>query len=211
MPRPRPTPLYHFTHVDNLPSIVTDGLLCEAASTQRCVVEVGNRRIKEQRRRRPVRAGPGGSVGDYVPFYFAPRSPMLYAVNAGQVEQYAGGQGPLVYLVTSVERLGDLGLSLVFTDRNAALATGLVRFTSALDDLDDLVDWPLMADALWFNTPDDPERRERRMAECLAHGRVPWDGFTAVAATARMRTKVTEALARVGAHAQVEVRPKWYF
>lgn len=71
----------------------------------------------------PVRVRPGGVVADYVPFYFAPRSPMLYAIHMGNVAEYNDGIDPLVYIVTSVERLLALGLAVVTTDRNAALAT----------------------------------------------------------------------------------------
>ncbi|MGI8631827.1 MAG: type II toxin-antitoxin system toxin DNA ADP-ribosyl transferase DarT [Solirubrobacterales bacterium] len=153
-PRPPPTLLYHFTHMENLPSIVAGGLLCEAAGTARSSVEVGNRRIKDQRRRRPVPVEPGGAVSDYVPFYFAPRSPMLYAINGGQVPEYTDGQDPLLYLVTSVERLVELGLALVFTDRNATL--GFARFSAGLDELDGLVDWTLMGCEVLVQHPRRP-------------------------------------------------------
>ena len=87
MPRPVPTRLYHFTHVSHLATIVRDGLLCDAQAHvgDRLRIEVGNREIKTQRRQRPVLCGPGGVVADYVPFYFAPRSPMLYAIKGGNV------------------------------------------------------------------------------------------------------------------------------
>lgn len=211
MPRPQPTLLYHFTHVDNLASIVREGLLCDTAAPDHCLVDVGNRGIKEQRRRRPVPVGAGGMVADYVPFYFAPRSPMLYAVLGGQVEQYADGQDPLVYLVTTVERLLELGHQPIYTDRNASHASRLVRFSADVDELDELVDWPLMKAKFWHDTPDDPDRRARRMAECLVHQRVPWIAITRVAASARMRQTVETALAAAGAPARVEARPGWYF
>jgi len=48
-----------------------------------------------------VPLAPYGCVADYVPFYFAPRSPMLYKLHKGGVPNYTGGQDPLVYLVSS--------------------------------------------------------------------------------------------------------------
>lgn len=51
-------------------------------------VDVGKDNIKEGRRRRTVPIGPGGVVADYVPFYFAPRSPMLFTIDKGSVPQY---------------------------------------------------------------------------------------------------------------------------
>jgi O-acetyl-ADP-ribose deacetylase (regulator of RNase III) len=69
--------IYHFTHLDNLLTIVKCGrLVCDVTARQGLTqTEVGDAAIKQSRRMRPVLAGPRGQVGDYVPFYFAPRSP----------------------------------------------------------------------------------------------------------------------------------------
>jgi hypothetical protein len=83
-PEPRERWILHFTHIDNLPAIVADGRLsCDVrARLGRTVVEVGDADIKDVRRRRPVPCRPGGRVGDYVPFYFGPRSPMMFRIAA---------------------------------------------------------------------------------------------------------------------------------
>lgn len=169
MPRPVPTPLYHFTSVHHLASIIECGLHCDNSTAAGLLaVEVGNRGIKERRRRRAVPVAPRGVVADYVPFYFVPRSPILYAIMMGNVPEYTGGIDPLLYLVTTAERLAELGLPMLFTDRNAVLTTA--HFTPHLADLDRLIDWPLMRATMWNNTPSEPDRMERRMAECLVYG-----------------------------------------
>lgn len=144
MPRPIPTPLYHFTPIDHLAKIIERGLLCDtqAVALSLQAIDVGNRGIKAQRRHRAVRAGPRGVVADYAPFYFAPRSPMMSAIHHGRVPEYTSGTESLVYLVTSVEQLVGLGLSVVFTDRNAVF--GHARHTTDPAELDELIDWDLM-------------------------------------------------------------------
>ena len=116
--------LFHFTHIDNLASVARSGLNSDqaVASSGMDFVEVGNRGIKEQRRHRLVPIQPHGKVADYVPFYFAARSPMLYAIYKGNVPTYSGGQGEVVYLVTSTDAIVEHRLPFVYTDRNAALA-----------------------------------------------------------------------------------------
>ncbi len=211
VPRPVPTPLYHFTSIHHLASIIEHGLLCDnSAAVGLLAVEVGNRGIKERRRRQAVPVGPGGVVADYVPFYFAPRSPLLYVIAMGTVLEYTGGLDPLVYLVTTAERLADLGLSMLFTDRNAVLVPA--RFTPSLADLDTLIDWPLMRARMGNNTPSEPDRKERRMAECLVHRQVPWRAIEYVAV--RTPARAAEARATVARFSQgVAVRTKrdWYF
>jgi len=55
----------HFTHLDNLPSIVAEGALsCDwQARRGPMVTEVGDPTIKEVRRSRPVPVPPHGTVG----------------------------------------------------------------------------------------------------------------------------------------------------
>mgnify|MGYP000314156356 CR=1 FL=1 len=142
MPRPIPTYVAHFTHIDNLAGIAADGLVCDAHEDGRLVTEAGEPSIKDRRRRRSVTAGPGGVVADYVPFYFAPRSPMMFSIDRGNVPTFTGTIHDLIYLVTKVETLLTSGHNLVFTDRNAALDTAKHSGDTAC--LDDLVDWDLM-------------------------------------------------------------------
>lgn len=105
---------------------------------------------------------------------------MMYVIHRGSVPTYTQGCDDLVYLVTAIERLVDLGSALVFTDRNAVL--DVTRFSTDIDQLDELIGWPLMRATMWNNTESQPDRMERRMAECLVHERVPWVAFTRIVA-----------------------------
>lgn len=204
--------LYHFTHVDNLPSIANDGLCSDSAveDSDLLEVDVGNQDVKARRRRMEVPVGPGGVVADYVPFYFAPRSPMLFAIHKGGVPTYRGGQEGLVYLVARVGTIVDRELEYVLTDRNAAEA--LTAFSDRIDDLEEFVDWPLMGERMWHNTQEDPHRRSRRMAEFLVHGCVPWDALVGLAArTEEDSRKAATRLASLAGDVRIMVRPGWYF
>ncbi|MGH3516402.1 MAG: type II toxin-antitoxin system toxin DNA ADP-ribosyl transferase DarT [Haloechinothrix sp.] len=189
--RPVPTYVVHFTHVSHLATIATKGLLSDTAAKAAGLlsIEVGNQEIKAARRSRLVDMPPGGAVADYAPFYFAPRSPMMYAIAKGNVPTYKDGCEELIYLITTVERLIELHLRTVFTDRNAALA--FTTFANDSAKLDNLIDWQLMKERMWNNTPEQPDRMERRMAECLVHQRVPWSAFLDV--TARNSTCARQA------------------
>lgn len=211
MPRPRPTVVYHFTHIRNLPGIMANGLLCDiacqgSAATQ---VSVGAAGIKAWRRRRVVPSPPGGVVGDYVPFYFAPRSPMMFTLGRNNYE-YHGGFQEVVYLTSSLERLSALDCDWIASDRNAAL--NLATFMGPGGNLDAHVDWPLMTQQQWGRTDADPERPERRAAECLVRDMVPFAAIERIVAkTNQTRLAVEQRLGPLAASVPASVRRDWYF
>ncbi len=213
MPRPQPALVYHFTRLEHLAGIVTHGLLSDnhAQAAGLLSVEIGNTGIKEDRRRRVVPISPGGHVADYVPFYFATRSPMLYAIERGNVPTYQGGSDRIIYLVSSLERLVERELSVLLTDRNAVLGyTEFINLAHGVED--DFIDWQLMRATYWFDTAAQPDRRERRMAECLVHERVPWDAFLGVAAkTQLVADEATNIMRGLAQSSQARVRRNWYF
>ena len=84
MPPPTEPKIYHIVHVDRLASIVTDGALWSEAVLQRRArsgTTIGMGTIKQRRLTTPVKCRPGLNVGDCVPFYFCPRSVMLYMIH----------------------------------------------------------------------------------------------------------------------------------
>jgi hypothetical protein len=166
-------PIYHITHVDNLQRIVAEGgLHCDRSAQRLKSVNIAHIHIKERRLNRAVPLGPGGTVGDYVPFYFAPRSPMLYVISRGGVEGYADGQHPIVYLCSSTENVDRAGLQWVFTEGHADMV-----YTDFFEDFRhlDKVDWNLMKAKYWNDTDDDPDRKRKRQAEFLVYQFFPWN------------------------------------
>lgn len=71
---------------------------------------------------RAVPNPPGGLVHDFVPFYFAPWSLMLLAINSGRVAGCQWRQSDIVHFETTVQRVVAVGQPFIFYDRNATLA-----------------------------------------------------------------------------------------
>ncbi len=118
-PYPYPTLIYHITHIKNLASILETGGLLPLNRSPRHQ-SIAYEHIRERRGQTRVPLKPGGTLNDYVPFYFCPRSPMLYAVHTGSTD-YWGGQTPILHLVSSVQAVHAKGLDFVFTDQHAVL------------------------------------------------------------------------------------------
>ena len=178
-----PTLIYHFTHAQNLSNILSIGrIYCKSRlpdSDQ--LLNVSHQNIQEQRRNKQIGCHPGGILHDYVPFYFATRSPMMYVISKGGVEGYDNNTIPLIYLVSSIERVQKLSLNFAFSDGQPTML--LTQFYNDVTDLNK-VDWEVMEARMWRETEEDPDpdKSRRRQAEFLVHRKFPWDavGFLVV-------------------------------
>lgn len=208
-----PTLIFHFTHMDNLHSIFEFGALrCDTAVREAgsLAVDVGNRGIKARRREMPVPCGQGGVVADYVPFYFAPRSPMLYAIHMGRVPEYPDGQEPLVYLVSTVEQVQADGSPVVFSEGNAG--HHLTEFFTDPAHLEARIDWPLMTARMWNDTAEDGDRMRRRMGEVLIHKSFPTSSIHAVGCYDDVfADRVTATLDDLGQAVEVRAERGWFY
>jgi len=197
--------IYHITHLSNLPSIIADGCLwCDARRLSQHIANtnIGHLHIKARRRARPVAVAARGTLGDYVPFNFCPRSVMLYVVSRGH-DDYRGGEDEIVHLVSRVSRAVATGLPWTFTDRHADLGHALY-----FDDLTQLdqVRWDVMQRTFWQDV------REERQAEFLVHDRFPWAAVAGIGVkSATVEAAVLQVLASATHRPTVLVRPDWYY
>jgi hypothetical protein len=208
-----PTRIYHITHINNLPSIIQhNGLYSDNLSNERGLQprSIAHHHIKERRARRLVPYAAGGTLADYVPFYFAPRSPMLFAIHRGQVPVYNKGQRDIIHLVSTVEAVLQSGVPFAFTDGHADIAYS--QFFDNLDALAQHVDWSLMRERYWNNTAQDGDRKRRRQAEFLIYQHVPWALIQQIGVIDRQRQQQVEALIAQLAHCpQVLIQRNWYY
>jgi hypothetical protein len=209
MPPPIPTPIYHITHWENLPRILAnDGLLSYAALKQRSIQyhDIANEDIQDKRAQKRVPCGPGGTLHDYVPFYFAPRSPMLYCAYRGGT-RYPEGQAPVIHLVSSAQVVYGRYLPAVFTNGHA-----IMELSDYFTDLPDLeqIDWNVMASRWWNDTQEHPGRKRRRQAEFLVYHHFPWALVSEIGVlNSRIAAQVETILGDTAHRPRVVVRADW--
>lgn len=154
----------------------------------------------------------GGHLSDYVPFYFANRSPMLYSIHTRNVESYAGTQNDIVYLVSSVQKILKSQLHCCFTDGHA-----IIRFSEFFEEfskLEDIIDWEIISSWSWHDTDEDANRKRKKQAEFLVHHHAPWDLVERIGVIdSIMKQKVKSIIAESGSlHCpSVEIRRDWYY
>lgn len=208
-----PIPIYHITHINNLESILKEGGLIANSRLKRQQInylDIAHENIQSRRANTPVPCSAGGVLHDYVPFYFAPCSPMLYAIHKGNVAAYKGGQDSVIYLVSDAEIIESEGLDFTFTDGHAVMA--YADFYNELEALEYTIDWNLMESKYWFDTPEDPNRKFRRQAEFLIHQFCPWELITEIGViNQRIKSEVNQSLQIFNTRKVVNIQRRWYY
>lgn len=214
MPVPAQPKIYHIVHVDRLASIVADKRIwCDAEVIRRAAAgtmigmsEIKERRLKELR----LQSHPDLFVGQCTPFYFCPRSVMLYLINQGNHPNltYRGGQGPIVHLEADLKATiawaREKQRKWAFTLSNAG-----ARYFEDRNDLKKLseINWDAVA-ANWWQVAF----KEEKQAEFLIERSFPWHlveriGVHSPAIVPRVASAMTNAAHRP----KVEIKTDWYY
>ena len=204
--------IYHIVHVDRLPSIIADGYLwSDREARERGVsgTEIGMSNIKERRLGNEIESHPGLHVGDCVPFYFCPRSVMLYVIHMSNNPQleYRGGQEPIIHLEADlreiVARADANQRRWAFTSSNAG-----AYYFDDFSDLSDLnsLDWSAIQATDWRDC------QETKQAEFLVEGSFPWELVSRIGV--RSRRVGDRVLSTIQPHSHrpsVVIKPGWYY
>ena len=133
---------------------------------------------------------------------------MLYTINRGNV-QCEGGQGALVHLVATAQKVAGAGLGYAFSDGH-----GIMSYSSFYDDLTHLgeIDWDVISSNQWADTVDDGDRKRRKQAEFLVLGEFPTELLSGIVVrTPDRKAQVEGVLTDLGVNLEVRVNATWYY
>lgn len=207
--------VYHITHINNLASIATGaGLVSDAkriADGLSCSL-VGMSTIKQRRLKEiEVACHPGTTVGQYVPFYFCPRSIMLYILHRGNHPEvsYRGGQQPIVHLQADFHAVTEWAdahrVRWAFSSGNAgAYLTTFHNHPSQLGE----IDWA----AVRSTDFRDAKTKEGKQAEFLMYDLFPWNLIEKIGVlNSRIASSVQRAVRGAAHQPIIAVEPGWYY
>ncbi|OYV41641.1 MAG: hypothetical protein B7Z81_00690 [Acidocella sp. 20-61-6] len=203
--------LFRITHADNLPWLLANGLhAANGGKIDPNFIAIGNPDLISNRARRLVPISPGGTLADYVPFYFTPKTPMLLNIKSGYSGITQRENNEIVILVSSCEAMLKNGVPMLFTDRHAYTATA--KWSANPDDLAEMIDWDILCRHDFARDDSYPDKMERYQAEALAYRHIPpaallGIGFAGSACKARVEAQVHAA----GLSVKAVHRPGWYF
>ncbi len=204
--------LYHIVHIDRLASIIGQGCLWSDAAVQNSQLPgttIGMGTIKARRLTKTLSSYPDLHVGDCVPFYFCPRSVMLYMfyMNNHPEITYRGGQTPIIHLQAdlyrTIEWANQNTQRWVFTNSNA----GSFYF----DDFNTLtqlnqINWSSVGATNWKDC------REQKQAEFLLEEQFPWALVEAIGVYSQAEVqRASTALSAARYRPPLSIQRDWYY
>jgi hypothetical protein len=202
--------IFRIVHRDNLPWVLRNGLHCRNSGiSDPKFTTIGNPDIIDKRDGHSVPRAPGGTLSDYVPFYFTPASPMLLNIITGWRGLRQRDREEIVVLISSLHKLEELQIPYLFTDRHALLA--MAEFYSNREDLS-VIDWPRLRARDFKYDPEEPDKVDRYQAEALVYRGLPPIGLLGIACYSEQTAKAVAQQAEDAAvGARVVVRSEWFY
>jgi hypothetical protein len=216
---PEQPKIYHIVHVDRLPSIIGDEhLWCDAEIVKRSLpgTAIGMSHIKKRRLHDlHLSSHSDLHVGDCVPFYFCPRSVMLYLIHLGNNPELAfrGGQGSIIHLEA------DVRASTTWAEKSNrrwafTLSNAGANYFEDRSDLAQLneIDWPSVRTNRWGGNGTASTIKEKKQAEFLMEYSFPWSLIERIGVHSEpIFQQVMDSLPANGHRPQVEIKQAWYY
>ncbi len=205
--------IYHILHHDRLPNILRTGAIYSDIYVKESIssgTNIGLNNIKERRRQNILESHPDLVVGGCVPFYFCPRSVMLYLIyrkNLGLSHQE--GQDPIVTLefdLHEVRKYAEgVGKRWAFTTSNAG--ANVFQDYCSIDDLNK-IRWGIIHRKYW----SDEDVKTAKQSEFLVEDQVPWHLVERIGVHNKaVHGVVSNHMNGIIHRPNIEILPQWYY
>ncbi len=204
--------IYHILHVDKLQSIINSfGLFSDYEVITQGLggTTIGMNTIKQRRLTElKLDTHPDLYVGQCVPFYFCPRSVMLYMMHTKNSQlTYQGGQDSIIHLeidfYKAIQWADENTKRWVFTKSNAGS-----RYFEDTNDISKIseLDWDTINNNYWRG------KQDTKQAEFLCEHSFPWALVERIGVnTMSTYQKVQTVLQSSTIKPEVKIMKNWYY
>lgn len=155
---------FRITHIENIPHIIRCGIVrADSPLRDEHFVTIGDRQIIGIRDEMDVK---GYRIGNYIPFYLGPRSPMLYVIQHGYNGVQRVEPENIVYCVIKLDDMVFNNIDCIFTDGHALSYLTTYYTKDQLPQIDTIVNYDDVYSSLW-NLENDRDLKRRKEAELL--------------------------------------------
>jgi len=169
------TYLFRMTHIENVPHILDYGITHSTSDNLNPNFKpIGDGSLIVTRNHFVLNNG--RQLGEYIPFYFGVRTPMLYVVQNGFNMVAPTPAENIVYCVSSVQRVIDLSLDFVFTDGHAVDRFSSQYSADDIQNIETILDKSAI-NAKYWRDENDLDMKRRKEAEFLVLGDIAKDAI----------------------------------
>lgn len=199
--------LFRMTHIENIPHILQNGIThFTSVNANPEFVPIGDRSLIATRN--DFLLNNSRRLGEYIPFYFGVRTPMLYVVQKGFNLVAPTPAENIVYCVTSVQKIIDIQLDFIFTNGHAVDSFSSQFTDTDVQNIDNILDKDAI-NAKYWRDESDLDKKRRKEAEFLVLGDI---SRRAVLGYITYNENAKDRLIKFGADlATVKVKPEYYF
>jgi hypothetical protein len=166
--------LFRMTHIENIPHIIQFGIThSTSANANPNFRPIGDGSLISTRNNYALNNGK--LLGEYIPFYFGVKTPMLYVIQKGFNMVAPTPAENIVYCVSSVQNITDLNLDFIFTDGHAVDGFSSQFNNSDIINIETIVDWNAIKAKYWRDD-NDLDLKRRKEAEFLVLGDISING-----------------------------------
>jgi hypothetical protein len=157
--------LFRMTHIENIPHILQYGIThVQSLQANKSYTAIGDDSLISNRNEFIL---PNGKkLGEYVPFYFGTRMPMLYVIQKGLNKVKITPAEHIVYCISSVEQMLRHGIDFVFTNGHAIEKFSSFYDASDIEKIESLIDKEAISSMYWKDG-NDLDKKRRKQAEFL--------------------------------------------
>ncbi|MEQ8239273.1 MAG: DUF4433 domain-containing protein [Cyclobacteriaceae bacterium] len=113
------------------------------------------------------------TLGDFTPFYFGVRMPMLYVIQqGGNFVEKANKPDDIIYVACSVQSLVNSNLTYYFSDGHATDFLSTFYNKDEINQLPQIVDWTAVKEPYWSGQ-ENLNIKRKKQAEFIVNGDIP--------------------------------------
>ena len=201
------TYLFRMVHIENIEHILQFGITHQSSlNANKDYKSIGDNSLISNRN--SFIMPNGKTLGQYIPFYFGERMPMLYVIQKGFNGVEAISPEKIVYCLLSIQQVINHKLPFVFTNGHAV--DGFTEFfdETNIQQIDNIIDRSAIFCKYW-KSETDLDLKRRKEAEFLIETDIP---ATAIVGWIVFNDEAKTKLKNLGiADSKIIVKPDYYF
>lgn len=168
--------LYRITHIENIPHILQYGIVHNLSPNKNNdYISIGDKSLIDYRSSKIISVGDTNiTLGDFIPFYFGIRMPMLYVIQrGGNFVEKSRRADEIIYVAVSMKCIVNNDFTYYFSDGHATDYMTSFYDKNSINNILSILDWNAIKAKIWSGDGIETDVKRKKQAEFLVREDVP--------------------------------------